>query len=56
MRMREFRADLWLPAATQALVGWLLLVVVLLSGRVRSAGFCVRPLRRSCCLGYSLPS
>jgi hypothetical protein len=31
-RMREIRTDLWVPAATQALIGWLLLVVVLLLG------------------------
>jgi hypothetical protein len=31
-RIRETRTDLWIPAATQALIGWLLLVVVLLLG------------------------
>jgi hypothetical protein len=30
--MREIRTDLWVPAAAQALIGWLFLVVVLLLG------------------------
>jgi hypothetical protein len=31
-RMREFGTDLWIAAAAQALVGWLVLIAVLLLG------------------------